>query len=167
MTSRSKSADGKMALTIPSRSASSALSAARGPAPEGQAESPAVPAEAAGYHGPVTPRATTIETARLILRPFSADDFDDLYAYQSHTDVARYLTWEARDRVQVRRALEEQCAETTLDAEGKWLTFRHSGSGMEGAGSTGTGLTIIPPDDPPGYTRGPWGCFTARTKDPI
>lgn len=77
----------------------------------------------AGYHGPVTPRATIIETARLILRPFNADDFDDLYAFQSRPDVARYLTWEARNRAQVRRALEEQCAETTLDAEGQWLTF--------------------------------------------
>jgi RimJ/RimL family protein N-acetyltransferase len=66
---------------------------------------------------------TTIETARLILRPFSTDDFDDLYAYQSRPDVARYLTREARDRAQVRRALAEQCAETALDAEGKWLTF--------------------------------------------
>jgi len=47
----------------------------------------------AGYHGPVTPRVATIETERLILRPFNADDFDDLYAYQSRPDVARYLTW--------------------------------------------------------------------------
>jgi RimJ/RimL family protein N-acetyltransferase len=77
----------------------------------------------AGYHDRVTPPGTTLETARLILRPFNADDFDDLYAYQSRPDVARYLTWEARDRAQARRALEEQCAETTLDAEGKWLTF--------------------------------------------
>lgn len=80
-------------------------------------------AEAGPYHGRVTPRAATIETARLMLRPFSPDDFDDLYAYQSRPDVARYLTWEARDRAQARRALEEQCAETTLDAEGQWLTF--------------------------------------------
>jgi RimJ/RimL family protein N-acetyltransferase len=71
----------------------------------------------------VTPGAATIETARLILRPFNAGDFDDLYAYQSRPDVARYLTWEARNRAQARRALEEQCAETTLDADGKWLTF--------------------------------------------
>jgi RimJ/RimL family protein N-acetyltransferase len=71
----------------------------------------------------VTHRAATIETARLILRPFNAGDFDDLYAYQSRPDVARYLTWEARDRAQVRQALKEQCSETTLDAEGKWLTF--------------------------------------------
>ena len=86
------------------------------------------PLTAAGYHGPVTHgpvihRAATIETARLILRPFNPDDFDDLYAYQSRPDVARYLTWEVRDRAQVRLALEERCGETVLDAEGKWLAF--------------------------------------------
>jgi RimJ/RimL family protein N-acetyltransferase len=68
-------------------------------------------------------RAPTIETPRLILRPFSADDFDDLYAYQSRPDVARYLSWAVRDRAQVRLALEERCGETVLDAEGKWLAF--------------------------------------------
>jgi len=47
-----------------------------------------------------------IETARLALRPFTPDDFDDLYAYQSRPDVARYLHWEARDQAQVRQALE-------------------------------------------------------------
>ncbi|HUA27388.1 MAG TPA: GNAT family protein [Streptosporangiaceae bacterium] len=64
-----------------------------------------------------------IETARLTLRPFTADDFDDFYAYQSRPDVARYLHWNARDRAEARRALTEQCRETTLDTEGDWLTF--------------------------------------------
>ncbi|HTW01376.1 MAG TPA: GNAT family N-acetyltransferase [Streptosporangiaceae bacterium] len=64
-----------------------------------------------------------IETARLILRPFTPADFDDFYAYQSRPDVARYLLWDARDRAQARQALAEQCRETTLDAEGDWLTF--------------------------------------------
>ncbi|HEY2304339.1 MAG TPA: GNAT family protein [Streptosporangiaceae bacterium] len=91
--------------------------------PEGQENRSPYLLKAAGYHGPVTPFAATIETARLILRPFNADDFDDLYAYQSRPDLARYLHWEARDRFQARQALEEQCGETTLDAEGKWLTF--------------------------------------------
>jgi RimJ/RimL family protein N-acetyltransferase len=71
----------------------------------------------------VPPRVVTMETARLTLRPFSADDLEDLHAYQSRPEVARYLRWEARDRAQSRRALEEQCEETTLDAEGRWLTF--------------------------------------------
>jgi RimJ/RimL family protein N-acetyltransferase len=64
-----------------------------------------------------------IETARLTLRPFTPGDLDDLYAYQSRPEVARYLQWEARDREQVRQALAEQCRETSLDAEADWLTF--------------------------------------------
>jgi RimJ/RimL family protein N-acetyltransferase len=64
-----------------------------------------------------------IETARLTLRFFAPADFDDLYAYQSRPDVARYLHWHARDPVQVRQALEQQCGETSLGTEGGWLTF--------------------------------------------
>jgi RimJ/RimL family protein N-acetyltransferase len=64
-----------------------------------------------------------IETARLTLRAFTPDDLGDVYAYHSRPEVARYLHWEARDLRQVREALAEQCRETTLDAEGDWLTF--------------------------------------------
>jgi RimJ/RimL family protein N-acetyltransferase len=64
-----------------------------------------------------------IETTRLTLRSFTPGDFGDLYAYQSRPDVARYLHWEARDHVQVREALVRQCDETSLRAEGDWLTF--------------------------------------------
>jgi RimJ/RimL family protein N-acetyltransferase len=64
-----------------------------------------------------------IRTDRLILRPFGPDDLDDLYAYQSRPDVARYLHWDARDRAQVRDALEQQCREVALDREGDWLTY--------------------------------------------
>jgi RimJ/RimL family protein N-acetyltransferase len=73
--------------------------------------------------GPVRRLSQPIETARLTLRSFTPGDFDDLYAYQSRPDVARYLYWPARDRGQVRRALREQCQETSLDHEGDWLTF--------------------------------------------
>jgi RimJ/RimL family protein N-acetyltransferase len=62
-------------------------------------------------------------TARLTLRSFAPDDFDDLYAYQSRPDVARYLRWDARDHAQVREALVRQREETALSAEGDWLTF--------------------------------------------
>jgi RimJ/RimL family protein N-acetyltransferase len=64
-----------------------------------------------------------VETNRLILRPFTSDDFDDLYAYQCRPDVAQYLSWDARDHAQVREALARQCDETVLRAEGDWLTF--------------------------------------------
>ena len=64
-----------------------------------------------------------LETTRLTLRLFAPGDFDDLYAYQSRDEVARYLHWDARDHAQVREALARQCDETTLSAEGDWLTF--------------------------------------------
>jgi RimJ/RimL family protein N-acetyltransferase len=64
-----------------------------------------------------------IETPRLTLRPFRAGDFDDLYAYQSRPEVCRYLHWAPRDQAQVRAALDQQCREIRLDAEGDWLTF--------------------------------------------
>ncbi|HEU5420119.1 MAG TPA: GNAT family protein [Streptosporangiaceae bacterium] len=64
-----------------------------------------------------------IETARLTLRSFGPDDFDDLYAYQSRPDVCRYLHWEPRDQAQARAALEQQRRETRLAVEGDWLTF--------------------------------------------
>ena len=69
------------------------------------------------------PLASPIQTPRLALRPFSPADLDDLYAYQSRPEVARYLRWEARDRAQARAALEIQCRETRLETEGDWLTF--------------------------------------------
>ena len=75
------------------------------------------------YHRPVPLPEHPVETDRLTLRPFSPDDFDDLYAYQSRPDVARFLHWEARDEAQVRDALRVQCGETRLEAEGDWLTF--------------------------------------------
>ena len=77
----------------------------------------------AGYDRPVLLPEHPIETARLTLRFFAPADFDDLYAYQSRPDVARYLHWHARDPVQVRQALEQQCSETSLETEGDWLTF--------------------------------------------
>lgn len=76
-----------------------------------------------GYDRPMRLPVAPIETARLTLRPFTPGDFDDLYAYQSRQDVARYLDWYPRDAAQARNALEHQCAETVLDAEGDWLTF--------------------------------------------
>ena len=64
-----------------------------------------------------------IQTARLALRPFRPDDLEDVYAYQSRLDVAQYLYWDARDRAQVREALDRTCRETTFTEEGDWLTF--------------------------------------------
>jgi RimJ/RimL family protein N-acetyltransferase len=64
-----------------------------------------------------------IETARLLLRPFGPGDLDDLYAYRSRPDVARYVYWEACDRAQAREALGQKVRQTTLDHEGHALVL--------------------------------------------
>jgi RimJ/RimL family protein N-acetyltransferase len=52
----------------------------------------------------------SLETERLLLRPFAATDFEPLLAMQSRPDVARWLYWEARDAEAVRAALETKIA---------------------------------------------------------
>lgn len=63
-----------------------------------------------------------LRTERLTLRPFSADDLDDLFALQSRHDVARFLYWEARDLEQVRQSLDKKMRETALEDVGQALT---------------------------------------------
>jgi RimJ/RimL family protein N-acetyltransferase len=64
-----------------------------------------------------------IETARLRLRPFSADDLDALYAIQSRVDVTRYLYWDPRSREQVREALVARAQQAAIDGEGDTLVL--------------------------------------------
>jgi len=45
-------------------------------------------------------------TARLTLRPFGADDVDDLAPIYANEGVARYLYWEPRDRTATQEALQ-------------------------------------------------------------
>jgi RimJ/RimL family protein N-acetyltransferase len=65
--------------------------------------------------------AGPIETERLLLRPFVAEDFDAVFAMQSRPDVARYLYWDARNEDEVRKALEEKIAGTAIRSEGDAL----------------------------------------------
>jgi RimJ/RimL family protein N-acetyltransferase len=48
---------------------------------------------------------SAIATDRLLLRPFTANDLDDLYAIQSGPEVVRYLRWDVRSRDEVRAVL--------------------------------------------------------------
>lgn len=64
-----------------------------------------------------------LETARLLLRPFTMDDLDALYAIQSRPDVSRYLYWERRDREEVREALTKKTRQTMLDSDGQGLSL--------------------------------------------
>jgi RimJ/RimL family protein N-acetyltransferase len=49
-----------------------------------------------------------LKTARLTLRPFVMGDLDALHDIQSRPEVTRYLLYDARDRGQVRKVLEER-----------------------------------------------------------
>ena len=49
-----------------------------------------------------------LRTARLVLRPYTAEDFDDVYDLHSRPEVTRYLLFDVRGRAQVREALAER-----------------------------------------------------------
>ena len=59
-----------------------------------------------------------LETERLVLRPFVLDDLDAVFAMQSDPEVARWLYWGPRTHDEVRAALEQKIAATSIDAEG-------------------------------------------------
>ncbi|MBB5873359.1 RimJ/RimL family protein N-acetyltransferase [Allocatelliglobosispora scoriae] len=67
--------------------------------------------------------AYPLMTERLTLRPFAAGDLDDLHAFHSRPEVARYLYWEARDREQTREVLAHKTGQTALRAEGDRLVL--------------------------------------------
>jgi RimJ/RimL family protein N-acetyltransferase len=62
-----------------------------------------------------------LRTDRLTLRPFQAEDLDDLHAIQSREDVARYLYWSPRDRDEVRKTLAERIGQSAIEDEGDVL----------------------------------------------
>lgn len=47
-----------------------------------------------------------LETPRLLLRPLTLADEDDVFAYQSDPEVVRFIPWPVRTREQVREALQ-------------------------------------------------------------
>jgi RimJ/RimL family protein N-acetyltransferase len=79
-----------------------------------------------------------LETERLLLRPFTAEDFDALYAIQSRDDVARWLYWGPLSEDEVRASLERKIGATTLVKEGDRLSLAvvlKSSSELIGEGS--------------------------------
>jgi RimJ/RimL family protein N-acetyltransferase len=64
-----------------------------------------------------------IETERLLIRPFAADDFEAVLAIYSRPDIARYLYWEPRGPEEVRRVLEEKSGMSAIAAEGDGLSL--------------------------------------------
>lgn len=73
-----------------------------------------------------------IETERLSLRPFKADDLDNLHRLQSLPEVVRYLRWGSRSRAEVAVELEQRIHQSRITAEDDILilaiTLRDSGA---------------------------------------
>ncbi|MGP4111078.1 GNAT family N-acetyltransferase [Streptomyces sp. 4N509B] len=73
-----------------------------------------------------------VETRRLLLRPFTEEDLDELHDIQRRPDVARYLLWNARSREETRTALAERVRQTAISREGDNLAVAavHRESGV-------------------------------------
>jgi RimJ/RimL family protein N-acetyltransferase len=67
--------------------------------------------------------AYPIETPRLLLRPVVVGDFDDLLAYYSRPDVARYLYNEPHTAADFSEVLERKAARTAIEREGDGLVL--------------------------------------------
>jgi RimJ/RimL family protein N-acetyltransferase len=67
-----------------------------------------VTSSASHYHRLMGKPDYPLETARLTLRPYVAGDLDALHDIQSRPEVTRYLLYDARDRDQVRKVLDER-----------------------------------------------------------
>jgi len=64
-----------------------------------------------------------IETERLRLRRFEKGDLDAVMSYHALPDVQRYLDWKARDRVEVKAALEAMRKDVALNRPGDSLSL--------------------------------------------
>ncbi len=63
-----------------------------------------------------------IITDRLELRHFEKSDLDDVIEYYGLPEVQRYLDWKARDRVEVKAALDAMSAQRRLNRPGDTFT---------------------------------------------
>jgi RimJ/RimL family protein N-acetyltransferase len=64
-----------------------------------------------------------IETERLTLRAFEKSDLDAVMAYHALPDVQRYLDWKARDRSEVKAALEAMRKDIGLSRPGDSISL--------------------------------------------
>lgn len=80
---------------------------------------------------------SSIVTERLVLRPYTLDDLEDLYSIQSRPDVVRYLYWEVRGHDEVREVLERKIEQTRLAQDDDVLVLAVT---MPGAEGTNTGV---------------------------
>ncbi|CAM3308316.1 GNAT family N-acetyltransferase [Kibdelosporangium persicum] len=64
-----------------------------------------------------------VTTERLVLRPFTETDLDDLHDIHRRPEVARYLLWDAHTREETQAALAKRIKQTSLTAEGDNLAI--------------------------------------------
>jgi RimJ/RimL family protein N-acetyltransferase len=64
-----------------------------------------------------------LETERLLLRAYTVEDLDALFAIRSRPDVARHLYWDAQTEAEVRTTLEEKVASVAIRSEGDVLAL--------------------------------------------
>ena len=62
-----------------------------------------------------------ITTSRLIIRPFTPADEDDMFDFESRDDVARYLFNEPRTRADNAEELAKRVTQTKLENDGDTL----------------------------------------------
>jgi RimJ/RimL family protein N-acetyltransferase len=67
--------------------------------------------------------STALVTERLLLRPFTTADLDDLFAIYARPEVVRYLYANVRSRDEVSEVLRCKVAQTHLTQEGDGLTL--------------------------------------------
>ena len=66
---------------------------------------------------------TTLETARLVLRPLTAAHTESLLAYRGDPEVCRYLPFPPMDAAEIARRLETQWFRTELAEDGEHVTL--------------------------------------------
>jgi RimJ/RimL family protein N-acetyltransferase len=64
-----------------------------------------------------------LTTDRLVLRPFTEHDLDDLHAYRSDPEVCRYLYGEPATLEDSEQRLEKSLTMSELTEEGQWLVL--------------------------------------------
>lgn len=64
-----------------------------------------------------------IESDKLILRPFEQEDLPSVEEYYALPEVQRYLDWKARDKVEIKQALQAMCAQINLQRPGDTVTL--------------------------------------------
>jgi RimJ/RimL family protein N-acetyltransferase len=80
----------------------------------------------------MTHPATPVTTKRLVLRRWTPDDLDDLYAYQSLPEVARYLYRPPLTREQCAQSLARRAAGTAWAEAGDDVVFAVCRAGEPG-----------------------------------